>query len=108
MENLDANNESNKSEAEIGIELEDEMNRDKLIRQTKKVSSQRQQDLVPMVALYILSYAKSQRSNVYQMVKGHFIFVYNVAKRGVDVLHSMGLYMSYEIIRVALKKMSKK
>lgn len=104
MENPDVNNESDESEVETRIELEDEINQDKLICQTKKANSQRQQNLVPMVTLCMLSYAKSQRSNVYQMVKGHFTFAYNVAKRCVDVLHSMDLCMPYETIRVTLKK----
>lgn len=40
MENQNANNESNESKAEIGIELEDKINWDKLICQTKRASSQ--------------------------------------------------------------------
>ena len=42
VENLDVNNESNESKAETKIELEDEINRDKLICQTKRTSSQYQ------------------------------------------------------------------
>ena len=55
----------------------------------------------------MLSYARNQRSNVYQMVKGYFTFVYNVAKRCIDVLHFMGLCVSYKTIRVALKDNAK-
>lgn len=52
----------------------------------------------------MLSYARSQKSNIYQMLKGYFTFAYNVAKRCVDVLHSMGLCVSYETICIALKE----
>lgn len=104
IENPDANNESNESEIEMRIELKDEINRDKLIRQTKTANSQHRRDLVPMVALYMLSYTRSQRSNIYQMIKGYFIFVYNVAKRYIDVLYSMGLCVLYKTIQVALKE----
>ena len=41
------------------------------------------------------------------MVKGHFIFLYNVAKKCVDVLHSMGFCVLYKIIWVALKENAK-
>ena len=58
MENLDINND-NGSELETGIELEDEMNQDELIYQIERASSQRWRDLIPMVVLCILSYAKS-------------------------------------------------
>lgn len=40
IENLDANNKNNKSEVKTEIELKDEINLDKLICQTKRVSSQ--------------------------------------------------------------------
>lgn len=67
VENSDGNNVSDESKAEEGIELEDEMNRDELIRQTDRASSQRRRDLVPTAALCMLSYARSQKSNIYQM-----------------------------------------
>ena len=38
------------------------------------------------------------------MVKSYFTFAYNIAKRYIDVLHSMGLCMSYETIQIALKE----
>ena len=104
MKNPDANNKSDESKVETRIKLKDEINQDELICQTKKASSQRQRDFISMIALCMLSYVKNQRSNVYQIVKSYFTFTYNVAKRCVDVLNSIGLCMSYETIRVALKK----
>lgn len=41
MENLDLNNKSNKSEAEITIKLKDKINWDKVICQIERASSQR-------------------------------------------------------------------
>ena len=78
-----------------------------MICQIKRASSQCQQDLVPMVTLCMLSYTRSQKFNIYQMVKNYFTFIYNVAKKYVDVLYSMGLCVSYEIIRIILKENAK-
>ena len=69
-----------------------------------RASSQCRRDLISMVALCILSYTKSQSSNVYQILKGHFTFAYNVAKRCIDVLHFMGLCVSYKTVWVALNE----
>lgn len=55
----------------------------------------------------MLSYARSQKSNIYQIVKGHFTFIYKVAKRCIDVLHFTGLCVSYETICIALKENTK-
>lgn len=41
------------------------------------------------------------------MVKGYFTFIYNVAKKCVDILHFMGLCVLYKIICIALKKNAK-
>ena len=41
------------------------------------------------------------------MVKSYFTFVYNIAKKCIDVLYSMGFYMSYKIIRIVLKENAK-
>lgn len=41
------------------------------------------------------------------MVKGYFTFTYNIAKRCVDILQSMGLCISYKTICVALKEYAK-
>lgn len=38
------------------------------------------------------------------MLKGYFIFAYNVIKRYIDVLYSISLCVSYKTIQVALKK----
>lgn len=59
IKNLDINNKSNKSKIEIIIEFKDEINQDILIYQIKKASSQCQQDFIPMITLYILSYTRS-------------------------------------------------
>ena len=59
VENLDANNKSNESEAKTRIELKDEMNRNKLICQTKRANSQCRRDIVPTITLCMLSYARS-------------------------------------------------
>lgn len=52
----DHNNKEDKIEAKKGIDLQDEINRDKLICKSNKVSSQHWLNLVFMTALYILSY----------------------------------------------------
>ena len=41
------------------------------------------------------------------MVKGHFTFIYNVAKRCIDVFYFMGFCISYEIIWLTLKENTK-
>lgn len=107
MENSDRNNKSNESEAEVGIKLEDKMNQNILICQINRANSQCQQGLVPIIALCMFSYGQSQRFNIHQMIKSHFTFAYNVAKRYVDILHSMGLCISYETICIALKNNTK-
>ena len=93
VENPNGNNESDESEAEEGIKLENEMNRDKLIYQTDRASSQRRRDLVPTTALYMLSYAQSQRSNIYQMYR-EIIFCGSMCSewiRSIDPVDCMSL-----------------
>ena len=41
------------------------------------------------------------------MLKSHFTFVYNVAKRYIDILYPIGFYLLYQIICVTLKENSK-
>lgn len=60
-----------------------------------------------MVTLCTLYNIKHQRVNVYRMVKDYFTFAYNVTKRCINVLHSMGFYVSYETIQVAFKENTK-
>lgn len=57
MKILDNNDKNNKSEIELEIKLEDKMNQNILICQTDRASSQHQQNLIPTITLYILSYA---------------------------------------------------
>lgn len=89
------------------MKLEDEINQDKLICQIDRANSQHQRDYVSIVVLFMLSYAKSQKSNVYQMIKSHFTFAYNVVKRCVNILHFISLCVLYKIIYTVLKENAK-
>lgn len=70
-------------------------------------SSQYRSDLIPTVVLCMLTYTRSSKSNIYQRVKRYFIFVYNIIKRYIDVLHFMGLCVSYKTFLVDIKENTK-
>lgn len=65
MKNINHNNENNENKVKIEIEFKDKINLEKLIIQIKRVHSPYWQDFIPIITLYILSYIKYQRSNIY-------------------------------------------
>ncbi len=54
--------------------------------------------LVAVVALYLLSYARSKQSNVFQTVIRYATFAHNIPKRVVGTFYQMGLAVSYKSI----------
>ena len=65
-------------------------------------NSRRNRSLIAIVALCLLCYARSEKSNIFQAVTGHAAFAHNIPKRAVETFHQMGLLVSYESIRRAL------
>lgn len=43
-------------------------------------------------------------SNIYQMIKSHFTFIYNIVKRYINILYFIIFYILYKIICIVLKK----
>lgn len=58
--------------------------------------------LVAVVALCLLSYARSEQSNFLQTIVGHAAFAHSLPKRAIETFHQMGLAVSYKSIRRAL------
>lgn len=46
--------------------------------------------------------SRSEQSNVLQMTTGYFAYADNASKRMVEILHRMGLLVTYETVRRAL------
>lgn len=69
-----------------------------------RISSHCQQDLIPIIALCIIEYVKSQKFNVYHIVKDYVIFIYNVIKKYIDIWYFMVFFISYKTIHMILNK----
>lgn len=95
-----ADNDSNED-----VDLEDNMRpqAENLHQEANAAARWRRAQTIRVVSLCMLSYANSERSNVLQMVLGYYSFAQNVKKRCVEVLHRLGVLVSYETIRVILK-----
>ena len=65
-------------------------------------NSRRKFSLVAVVALYLLSYARSEQSNVFQTIVGHAAFAHNILKCTIETFHQIGLTVFYENICCAL------
>lgn len=63
----------------------------------------RNKNLVSIIACCVLSYSRSERTNLFQMMNGHFLFANHVPKRTIEFLYQMGLVVSNETIRRALQ-----
>ena len=68
----------------------------------KLSSRKRSQGLVATVSLCMLCYARNQQSNLLQVVLGYLAYADNVTKRMVEILHRIGLTVTYETVRRAL------
>lgn len=68
----------------------------------KRQNSWQNHSLIAVVALCLLCYAQSEKSNIFQATAGHAAFAHNIPKRAVETFHQMGLLVSYESIRRAL------
>lgn len=67
----------------------------------------RDRQQIATISLCMLSYAQNHQSNVLQMATGYFAYADNTSKRMVEILHRMGLLVTYETIRRALKENAK-
>ncbi len=65
-------------------------------------NSRRNRSLVAVVTLCLLSYARSEQSNVFQTIVGYAAFAHNIPKRAIKTFYQMGLTVSYESIRRTL------
>lgn len=90
---------------DVDVDLEDNMRfrAEKLHQEANAQARWRCAQTIGVVSLCMLSYAHSARSNVLQMVLGYYSFAQNTKKRCVEVLHRLGILVSYETIRVILK-----
>lgn len=51
----------------------------------------------------MLSYARNERSNILQIVIGYFAFANNATKCMTEILHCMGLQVTYKTVRTILQ-----
>jgi hypothetical protein len=65
-----------------------------------------QQQLQTKVALSVLAYAKSQKSNRPQGHLGYFLVATNNVKRAIDTLHKLSLSVAYESVRNMMDKIA--
>ncbi len=54
--------------------------------------------LVAVIALCLLSYVRSEQSNVFQTIVRHTAFAHNIPKRAIETFHHIRLTVSYESI----------
>ncbi len=47
----------------------------------------RNKKLVSIISLCVLSYSRSEQTNLFQVLNGHFLFANHVPKRAVESLH---------------------
>lgn len=69
---------------------------------SERQNSCRNCSLIAVIALFLLSYARSEKTNIFQAIVGHAAFAYNIPKRAIETFHQMGVIVSYESIRRAL------
>ncbi len=67
-----------------------------------RITSQRNRAWIAVVALGMLCYAQSKRSNILQRVNTQFAFAKNVPKQFIESFHQIGLLVSYESFRRSL------
>ena len=60
-------------------------------------------NLIFIMTVCLLSYFYSERTNIFQMMNGHFLFANYVAKRAIESLHQLGIVVSNETIWRALQ-----
>lgn len=80
------------------IELEDPRD----LQPRNKSATSRDQGLIATVTLYMLSYARNQHSNIFQMTAGNWAFADNATKRMTKILHCMRILVTYQTIWEAL------
>ncbi|KAL7271711.1 hypothetical protein RUND412_005502, partial [Rhizina undulata] len=68
-----------------------------------RATPSRKKDLIAMVVMAMLGFARSERANRLQTTLGFFSYAYKCPKRIIAVLHRLGPTCSYETIIEALK-----
>lgn len=56
----------------------------------------------------MLSYARNAWSNILQTAMGYFAFANNATKQMIEILHCMGLLVTYETVRLILQGIAEK
>ena len=75
--------------AELGEEAE---------RPARPLSRRRDKLLIATISLCMLSYARNMRSNILQIAMGYFAFANNSTKQMIEILHCLGMQVTYETI----------
>ncbi len=88
-----------------GFALHDNMRNPVLLE--NRTNRQRNRPLIAVIALAMLSYARSKRSNLVQRVNTQFTFANNVLKQFVELFHQLGLMILYESFRHDLQSNTK-
>lgn len=65
--------------------------------------ARRNKNLVSIIACCVISYSWSEKTNLFQMINGHFLFANHVPKRTIESRHQISLVVSNETIRRALQ-----
>ncbi len=63
----------------------------------------RNKRLVAIIFLCVLSYSRSKRTNLFQILNRHYLFANHVPKRTMESLHQMGIVVSSETVWRALQ-----
>ena len=71
-------------------------------RKPVKQKARRNRDLIVTISIAMLCYARSQRVNLLQAHTGFFLIASQVSKPVIEVLHCMGVSMSYESVTTAM------
>ena len=61
----------------------------------------RNKNLISIMTICLLSYSCSKRTNIFQMMNGHFLFAKHVPKRAIESLHQLGIVVSNKTIQRA-------
>ena len=77
---------------------------DKAAPQIEFLSRGQHKLLIATISLCMLSYARNTRSNILQVAMGYFAFADNSTKQIMEILHCLGVQVTYKIIRQILQE----
>ena len=55
------------------------------------------------MTVYLFSYSCSKRTNIFQIMNGHFLFANHVPKQVIESVHQLSIVVSNETIQRALQ-----